>query len=493
MKRKHLKLRVENFAMNQVTHLVALAVCTLLPTAPVFAGYFPTKTEINLAAIPVDKYFSPNQDDLGNPLLISCPTTWTVQSCIKSFFNNNPNDPPYNPLNYIGQGVTGTRFFFTVGGGWYSTAWDQNGTVRPAWVANFAAFMTDLKSYGLQSVTPTLVYTALWSGTPIIPDPPIYDCTGRTPLLFLKWVPYGLLNPPNPTDGRRGFPDCQGNNQAYNIANANPYFWGWDPFFNLIDQVLAKVQAARLQIEEFDLENEIDLADFTVTARLIYDTQHGSGASANTDVLNGVHFYMTNHGFDAYRVTYSTSVNLPSLAGYDCGSVYGDSAMILPISELAGALAGGNGLFGEPTDINVTNNLPCGGQTKGMISLPLSYDPPTATDLHSGVCVVDPLGHCTNTDSTSTATNLYSDMWSFLVYRGLTGNLVVFGETISNQNCEGYTLLMAVQNVEGYKGGTLYANHAAGTTFRPWNNDADLGGCYVTPSSINPPYDSQHP
>jgi hypothetical protein len=83
---------------------------------------------------------------------------------------------------------------------------------------------------------------------------------------------------------------------------------------------------------------------------------------------------------------------------------------------------------------------------------------------------------------------MYSDLWAFLQYRGLTGNIAMMGETQSGQNCDNYTAAMATQNVSGYTASRLYAKHAGLTTMRVWNNEADVSQCYVTPTIMNPPY-----
>jgi hypothetical protein len=148
-------------------------------------------------------------------------------------------------------------------------------------------------------------------------------------------------------------------------------------------------------------------------------------------------------------------------------------------------------VFGIPSGLSVINGLVCGGGTTGMISLPVSYAQPQVTDIHIYPCVWSGGGCNTSLDATSTATTMYSDVWSFLSYRGLTGNVMMVGETQPNQNCQTFTTAMASQSVAGYKASTLYSNHAALTTLRPWNYV--LVSCYAAPTIINPPYDSLHP
>ena len=128
--------------------------------------------------------------------------------------------------------------------------------------------------------------------------------------------------------------------------------------------------------------------------------------------------------------------------------MYGDSAILLDQSDLIGAIAGGWSLFGLPSGFYVSTNLVCGGTTAGMISLPLHYSQPSIIDVHAY-----PL-------TQAIATLMYSDAWSLLSYRGLTSNVLMVGETQSNQNCDGYTAAMAPTNVAGYAASTLYTNHA---------------------------------
>ncbi len=438
---------------------------------PIASAYSPTATEINLGPFPIDNYYSTN-----NGVLPSCPSTYTIQQCVTYFFNSNPSVQPYSPNNYIAQGVTGVRFQFGVQGGFYSTAWDGSGNVQTQWVNNLRAFLSDLHSYGIVRITPTPALDG-WGGPYITPNPPVYDCSGSTPLYFFPWMPFGHLQ-------TNGYPDCQDNNNGYNIANGNPYFWGWTPFFNLMNQIFSAISASGLQLGELDINNEIDVVDFTVQARLIYDNVRG------TDVIGTLRSYASDYGFNPGVVTFSVPSVQPSAAGYHCGSVYGDSALILQESDLTGAYAGGGSVFGLPSDGTVINDLLCGGNTTGMISLPVGYSQPQLTDIHIYPCVFSPsLGYCDpNQDTTSTATVIYSDTWSFLVYRGLTGNRMMVGETQSQQNCDNYTSAMAGQNINGYLASTLYNNDAGSVTMRPWNNDAS--SCYVTPSVINPPYNS---
>jgi hypothetical protein len=459
-----------------VRHFLPVSVCLFQAV-----GYAVTTTEVNIAGVPIDNYFSTNVGQLP-----SCSSNWTVQQCVRYFFNNNPNTSPYTADNYVAQGVTGVRFFFTLRGGFGSTPFDANGNLQSGWLKNFEALLSDLHSYGIVRVTPTPVLDPGWGDPTFTPSSPIYDCTGKIPLVFLPWMPFGY----HQTDGA---PDCADNNNAYNIANANtginpstgqPIFWGWGPLFNLFNHVFATMSSVGLQLGELDFENEVNLQDFTVYGRLIYDNGHSTG------VIGTLRSYAASYGFNQYAVTVSVPTDQPSVAAYHCGSLYGDSAYFMKASELLAGYAGPYSLIGLPSGFSYTNHLVCAGSITGMISLPVYYRTPTVTDNHVSPCVFSlSLGHCDpSQDTMSTATQMYSDLWTFLRYRGLMGNTAMMGETQSGQNCDNYTAAMATQNVNGYKASHLYANHAGLTTMRVWNNEADVSHCYVIPTIINPPY-----
>lgn len=467
-----------------VVSFLAAAVC------PLWAGYSPTATEINLGQFPVDDYFSTN-----GSMLPSCNPSYTIQQCVKYFFNNNSSSQPYTPNNYVRQGVIGVRFFFSVDGGYSgSTPWDSNGNVSTQWATKLQQFLTDLKSYGIQYVTPcpVLMDANEWGYTYIQPNPPIPACNGGGNLVFLPWVPFGFDSTSN------YWPDCQGFNNAYNSANANPYFWGWSPFLNLAGSTFSATYNSGLQLREFDVQNELDVANFTVAGRLIYDNTH------STDVLTALRSLASNYGFNPYSVTFSTAAGGSTVAGFSCGSVYGDSALIFFESELIASYAGGWSRIGIPNGLDGTNNLPCEGDPTGMISLPVTYSQPTITDVHAYPCVISPsTGLCDQSqDTTSSAQTMYTDLWAFLVYLNFTAtNVMMIGETQPGQACDGFTTVMATQNVNGYEQSSLYQELTSGyvpngVIMRPWSNDEvvpiQYGGtgaaCYVVPGTINPPY-----
>jgi len=449
-------------------------------------GIAPTAVEINLSAFPIDAYFSYNTTG-STPIVNGCSQSITVRQCVQQIFSTGPN-------NWRLQGVTGVRFFFTMAGGFYSTPFDGAGNVTSAWSSNLYWLFYDLKSFGVQNVTPTPVFDA-WTGPDYLRQQrTVQTCTnsdgsGGFPkaLNFYPWLPYGL----DPTDSNFPERDCGPNSYSQAAQTPSDIFWGWDRFFNLMNTVMAQAHATGLGINGLDYYQESNMA-FTVEARMIYD----SGRSV--DVLGQLRNAMSANGFDSGRVAPSANgPPTPNPANADCGSYYGDSALLINVSELAGAIAGPYSAIGDvPTDW--PNGIPCyNNQAANMISVPVWHSQPTFVDSHSQKTYPDP------NDLATFALNFYSDMWAFLQYRGLTGNLVIFGETnpVDNPGCDQWTYQEADAmvngisgNNNGYKHSSLYANHASSVVMRPWHDGTYQNEqCTPSPNVINPPFDPFNP
>jgi hypothetical protein len=212
-------------------------------------------------------------------------------------------------------------------------------------------------------------------------------------LNFLPWLPYAL----DPSD--QNFPDnksCAQSNRSYYDAAQTPndIFWGWTRFFNVMDVILTKAAnttPTRINVEALDYYNESNLG-FTVEARMIYDDFRG------VNVLQALRDRMSAHSYDSARVAPSANQGVPAFASSDCGSFFGDSAMLMPLSQLTAALAGPGTKFGTPPFEPMFNeivqaeepSLPClitceppescdpyDDSANRMISLPVSYSQPT--------------------------------------------------------------------------------------------------------------------
>ena len=166
----------------------------------------PAKVEVNLGTLPVDYYFSPNNST--NPRIIpNCAGagTRTVQDCVRDMLSS------YCPTGQgacsAGQGATGVRILFGLGGGGHSTPFASNGGINSCWLDRLNAFLADVHYYGYTSVTPTPVLVDSWSafeGSPYYTTQSVSTCDGTKTLRFFKWLPFGL----RPSDSY--FPDCRG-------------------------------------------------------------------------------------------------------------------------------------------------------------------------------------------------------------------------------------------------------------------------------------------
>jgi hypothetical protein len=112
------------------------------------------------------------------------------------------------------------------------------------------------------------------------------------------------------------YPIGQRNNNARNCAPINPYFVGWQNQYNVINAMLYEAahtpptpSGLRFTVYELDFEQELDIANFPVLSRFIYDNaQTDSGQPA---ILDALRYYMTLNGFDPGRVTWSAVMPHP--------------------------------------------------------------------------------------------------------------------------------------------------------------------------------------
>lgn len=469
------------------------------------------RIEVNLGPFPFDEYPSGN----AQTYFPDCPSG-TLQACMRSSFTS-----------YASQGVTGMRFMFGMCGDFHSTPLSTSmslplttacGTFNPSlsqvdsiWLAGVQAFMADVNSYGSGELavtpTPSFVVSA-GEGTNItVADP----CNGgaQTSFYFDYTLPYAELS--------AGYPDGQGNNDAYSCVAGNPKFVGWNNIYMAINALLSAAASNHVTVDELDLQNELDLNDFTVYARLIYDNVSADAATGAVDVLNELRTRMSNNGFDSLRVFPDATEVRATVALYDCGSVYGDSARIMHLSAAVAAIGGGD--IGNPTNGTVTNGIWCGGTTgsgsTAMISLPGSWAAPDIVDLHAYPCVAISQSNrsCVSSQTQATiqgeAETEFSDVASFLNswaptnppgWRGYNASLytalAMIGETHTTApdgslNCDGNPSYSAAGGYAGYLASGLYshagAGGKAGSVLRPWDYYG-ASSCYTIPLIVYPPY-----
>lgn len=335
------------------------------------------------------------------------------------------------------------------------------------------------------------------------------SCPGSSMLNFFPWLPFGL-DPNN-----NNWPDGQGNNNSYSCSPTNPDFWGWSPMFNLASQLVSSAHAAGLTIEELDLQNEVDLFDFPVTGRLVYDNQNQPGTPVFSNLQSRLSAYY-NPGGATVSVTNRAPLE-SSQYGLDCGSIYGDSALLLNLSELLAAVSGyafggvagnvmvwdGNMACYNPSSICGTpQSNPNWAQcvTQGMVSTPVPQSLPTVLDIHTTPSCVsiqvgvdshgNPIYDCDRNNAnlaTNQARTFFNDFWSLMSYRGITGDTAMFGELPNNQPsaCDDQYPVDAQWTVAGYMPSSLYSSAGSHTVLRPWENS--VAGCYQIPANIGSP------
>jgi hypothetical protein len=435
------------------------------------AGAVHPQLEVNIGPLWVDQYTYevPNTDRSIYP---ACSAELSVRKCMQDFLSS-----------YAKQGVRGIRFQFALGGGAGSTPFDSKGNINPQWHRNLKAFFADMKAAGIQDVTPTSTLNASWSGsasgiglqTMTVPyrKGPGCTTTGSETLAFFPWLPYGL----DPADNYN--PADKELNEAYYCSPENPIFWGWEPFLSLVSDVAYQAQQEGINIQEWDVENEVDLWNFTNEAREIYDP------ITDTPVLARVGAALEAHGFKSGAATVSVETPPVSEAGVTCDSMFGDSGYAIWGSLLLAAETGGYiGAMGDfPNSISDANGgLLCGGSSSGMITIPkqpASWKP-AIFDFHVYTCILDANGCALNANVKSTAEATYNAVWQFVLkHRNADDDIAMIGETDSdapNLACDGHTQAQAAENASAFKNSEMFTEGAEHSVIRPWAYLVSPGG-----------------
>jgi hypothetical protein len=489
------------------------------------SGYsiYPVALEVNLSAIPIDRYLLPNNDGSGAPILSNCPVTRTIRQCIARLLNNDPTNPiaqgpngvPVEWNNWIAQGVTGVRFFYGIAGGFFSTPYlpnippysSANPTIRSgmhpeaAWTSNLNAFFQDLKTYGVQKVTPTPVFD-VW-GWPhgwieVANLPRCGSATDRYTLFFLPGLPFG-----HSLEGGELYPDRECADQSYqngqSPATPDYIFWGWDRFFNLISEVVSKAAANQLVINALDYYQETNMASFTVQARMIYDN------TRNVDVVAGLQDHMNWYrnnvpgGIGIDPLGASPSANgpeVPSPVNGDCSSLhYGGSGQFTTLSALAAAIRGDKAIGQPGYDWSV--GLPCGPLSSGGTMVPTGRRLfPSYVDIHTQKHFAALI------DMSEWSKNFHSRLYEFVATpnSGLYGKRVVFGETNPiDSGCNSPWTKEQAQSMlygtpgwsNGFVNSSLFTYYSSYLVMRPWQDITHAhSGCMEMPNTLNPPFNS---
>jgi hypothetical protein len=455
-----------------------LGVAALTPWVHSSSGVVRPSLEVNIGPLWVDQYTYKvlNTDRSIYP---ACSANLSVRKCMQNFLSY-----------YAKQGVRGIRFQFALGGGAGSTPFDARGNISQAWLENLKAFFADMKAAGIENVTPTSTLNQVWSGsasgislkTMTVPYRKGPQCanTGSETLAFFPWLPYGL----DPADGYN--PADKEDNEAYYCSPKNPVFWGWSPFISLVGDVAAQAEKVGIDIEEWDVENELDLWNFTNEAREVYDP------ITETPVLARVGGALQMHGFKSSAATFSVQTPQVSTPGATCDSMFGDSGYAIWGSLLLAAETGGyiGGMGDFPNPVSEANGgLLCGGSNSGMITIPrqpADWKPGTF-DFHVYACVSGANGCELSANVKSTAEAAYNAVWQFVVaHRNTEEDIAMIGETDSdapNIACDGHTQQQAKENASAFRISEMFSEGAAHSVIRPWAYLVSPGGevCQLVP------------
>ena len=466
----------------------------------------PSALEVNLAFVPFDGYNTSTSPSAYGNLQNACPGSTSVRACYQSIF-----------ANFHAQNVTGVRFFFGICGGFHSTPLSncgQNYTKvtgpNSTWTANVASFFSDLYSAGIRNVEPNISHSDLvgitapqgtqgvqYAAPAAPPVPPV--CSGTPSVVeYAPGLPYGTVPCTNTSpyycpSGQNCAKYCQANAgfpiddhyHGYNCSPANPYFVGWTNLNNVVNAVLAAAYntptsgAKGIIVDEFDVEQELNMVQFPVLARFVVD--NAQTQTGNPDAVASIRNYMSLYHYDTGRVAWSATATEPNTANYDCISVYGSnqSARVINLDSIFSAIEGG--FIGQPHNDSGSQGLFCGGDDSTMFQMPVPHSAPDIADLHAYPCIKNPsTGYCYSDDPDANvegeAKIVYGDVLAFLNTVNPSAVFMV-GETHSNSNngqnetCEGHAPLDAASlNVAGYNA-SLVAGHSV--IFRPWINIPD--------------------
>jgi hypothetical protein len=337
------------------------------------------------------------------------------------------------------------------------------------------------------------------------------QCTQGNPinLEFRPHLPFGYEYSLNGQGNRDNYvAQCFGTNNGYSQAAHNDYnFWGWSKLYTLLDNVLAAAAAQGITVDELEMQNEVDLVNVTVLARLFCDPTHPPDADRPCEpVLANLQTLMANRMGAAAQFNVTVSIGDTNSTAFgsdshsDCLSVYGDSARILGVSELLAAIGGG--LIGRPYQVDNSYFLACGGSAQFMSP---TYPSPTSTiiDLHTKPCKLDPApgpnqfncDRAHDDDVYGQGVKTFNGIKTMLDSYGPNGwrgynppvynSTITFGETWKPDNCNTYPVNSDFSNYNAFNASSM-ATHPV--VMLPWTNLVEGNGCFSFPVQINPPY-----
>jgi hypothetical protein len=456
--------------------------------------------EGDLGYMPFDQYNSTALASSNMGLTKACPLGSTVRGCYNTVLQN-----------LKAQSVSGVRVFVTFcdvfhfsnalvncGNLFNSSSpptWNPNANPGLTWLSNVTSFFQDVKAAGIPKVTLTFMHADGSAGTIQVATStttsPSGSRCGDTPSDYVYfWVPepFGLKMEPSGSL----YPIGE-ENDGYNCAPMNPYFVGWNNQFSVIGAMLGAAESNQVTIDELEFENEIDLLDFSSHLRLVYDNASpelvGQPPGTKIDIVTALRGLMSAHGFDQFRVTWSTGWIGSTVALSDCINAYGDSGRAGAADPLAAAIWGyRGGWIGVPIGASASNGLYCGGS----LGLPMQQSPfaraaPDIIDAHVYPAVNGAGVGESGTEVQNEASLDFTDIENFVAAQNLQpAPLVMVGETHQGTPSHAYTYgapcamhpdSAPANTVAGFQQSTLAS---APIVFRPWMELwNDTGACYA--------------
>lgn len=427
--------------------------------------------EVNVGPLFIEYYNSPSNGNLPG-----CSPSLTIRQCMQQVY-----------ARYKTQGVKGVRFLYYMSGD--GKPFQGNGQINAQWLQDMKQAMADIKAAGIDNVIPTPSWNGWGNGKEIT----VYDsCLGKNAtyrFYVASPMPFQLSND-FPYEGRND----KEYNDSYRCAPANPIFVGWQPIYNLLNELVGAAKTAGLNISQFDIVNELNILWFPVNGRFIYDP-----TSPNGNLYGKVREIMASHGYDSGRVTYSVIPDATSQTGFDCASAYGDSGRVGQLSALYAAIQGRP--FGHPSGWSVQNRVICGGNMNDGAQIPVAQPVPKINDIHSYSCVMDASGNCDpskDNDVVADTTVLFNSMQAFLDSHGQSTGNFTLGETFvgakdtNGRLCEANGPPTAPAQIQkAFLDSRLYktaGRTAAANVIRPWVNVAS--SCEGVNVPVNPPYNA---
>ena len=183
------------------------------------------------------------------------------------------------------------------------------------WQTQLGYFFEDIHNNGIGNITPT--FAAAYGGDPYTfttdgVNGAHYDLCGyggvNTSLIWWPTIPFALRT-------SDGYPYGWQMNNAYGCAAFNSVnFVGWPNMYSVENALLSIANGTSpysgglsdyLNVEEFDISQELPTGYSTLVGRYMYDPMDNNGAGR--DVLDQLRYYMGYNGYSWTQINFSVT------------------------------------------------------------------------------------------------------------------------------------------------------------------------------------------